>query len=386
MLKNVSIAQTDYKGSGYVSQGFANIIKSNIFPNCNGARVASYGQINSLDGKSWIVPSESNFEQGPYLQDLSNPCKSINPKSVNDLNLSSLPITEIDKDGDIITGYIFADNYCELYINGVLVGVDPVPYTPFNSCVVKFKVSRPYTIAVRLIDWEENLGLGTENNNGSAYHSGDGGFIAQFSDGTVTDTTWKVQTFYIAPIGDLTQVVELPDGTRSTAGASTNPTCNSNCYAIHYDIPQNWFLKDFDDKLWVKPTLYTAEQVTNSSAYTNLASLWSNAKFIWPSNLILDNLVLARKVVGEINSVNESNEKLQIKAKLIDNNLNLVTNYPFNHSLVKLYDLLGNEIQTWDLTNSFESNLPIKSQLHKGIYMLTIKAQEEQIAVKLVCN
>ncbi|MBF4391740.1 hypothetical protein EAY32_28175, partial [Vibrio anguillarum] len=77
--------------------------------------------------------------------------------------------------GEEITGYIFADNYFELYINGQLVAVDTVPFTPFNSSIVKFKVNKPYTIAVKVIDWEENLGLGTEDNRGKAFHPGDGG-------------------------------------------------------------------------------------------------------------------------------------------------------------------------------------------------------------------
>jgi len=50
-----------------------------------------------------------------------------------------------------------------------------------------------YTIAVKVIDWEENLGLGSENNRGKKFHPGDGGFIASFSDGTVTNDKWKAQ-------------------------------------------------------------------------------------------------------------------------------------------------------------------------------------------------
>jgi hypothetical protein len=31
---------------------------------------------------------------------------------------------------------------------------------------------------------------------GNTWHSGDGGFVAKFSDGTVTDSTWKAQSFF----------------------------------------------------------------------------------------------------------------------------------------------------------------------------------------------
>ncbi len=75
-------------------------------------------------------------------------------------------MTVIDADGEVITGYIVADNYFEFYVNGKLVAVDPVPFTPFNSTIVKFKATRPVTYAFELVDWEEDLGLGTEVNFG----------------------------------------------------------------------------------------------------------------------------------------------------------------------------------------------------------------------------
>jgi hypothetical protein len=100
------------------------------------------------------------------------------------------------------------DNYFELYINGQLIGVDATPYTPFNSHVVRFRVKQPYTIAVLAQDWEDKLGLGMEVFQGNPWHSGDGGFVAKFSDGTVTDSTWKAQSFYIAPLQHPDDVVE----------------------------------------------------------------------------------------------------------------------------------------------------------------------------------
>jgi hypothetical protein len=63
------------------------------------------------------------------------------------VNIDSVPIFEIDHDGEVILGFIFADNYFELCVNGQLVGVDSVPFTPFNSSVVRFRVKRPITYA-----------------------------------------------------------------------------------------------------------------------------------------------------------------------------------------------------------------------------------------------
>lgn len=79
-----------------------------------------------------------------------------------------------------------------------------------NSILILFgfKVQRPFTIAMKLVDWEENSGVGTESNRGNAHHAGDGGLVAVFKDAkneiiATTNAKWKAQTFYTAPIKDL---------------------------------------------------------------------------------------------------------------------------------------------------------------------------------------
>ena len=291
-------AQGTYTGSGSVTQGLGTTTLNNIYPGCTGSRVSAMGTITSSDNKIWTLPADNLFTSASKLPDLYNQCTGVKPASLSAVNLANLPVKVIDNTGDTITAFLLGDNYFELYINGVLVGVDPVPYTPFNSCVVKFKVKYPYTIAVKLIDWEENMGLGSENNNGNLYHAGDGGFIMQCSDGSVTDSTWKAQTFYIAPIENLSSVIEMPDGTRSSATANTAPTCNANCYGIHYTVPTNWQLSSYSDSLWPRAITYTPAVVgVNWPAYMNVSTVWNNAQFIWSSNLILDNYVLTRKTI-----------------------------------------------------------------------------------------
>ncbi len=290
--------------SGSITQGQGTTTSANLLPNCPSNHVTPLGTITSTDSKIWVVPAETRFQTGPFAADLHNTCNQVAPANLAAANLSNVPVTEIDANGDIITGYLFADNYFELYINGVLVGVDAVPFTPFNSSVVRFKVSRPYTIAVKLVDWEEHPGLGSEIQAGDNYHPGDGGFIAQFSDGTVTNANWKVQTFYIAPLQNVNDVQELTNGVRSSANATLTPTCNQNCFGVHYPIPSDWNTASFEDGGWPQASLYTAAQVTNQPAYTNFAnSAWGSASFIWSSNLILDNLVLARFMVPALTDV-----------------------------------------------------------------------------------
>jgi hypothetical protein len=262
------------------------------------------------------------------------------------VHLDALPIVVIDGSGEVITAYMLGDNYWELYINGVLVGVDPVPYTPFNSCVARFKVSRPYTVAVKLVDWEENLGLGTENNNGNLFHPGDGGFIAQFSDGTVTNSSWKAQTFYIAPLENSALVNVLADGTRSTASASTKPTCADSCYGVHYPMPASWMTPAFDDSSWPQASEYSAQTVgVNFPAYTNMASAWTNARFIWSSNLILDNLVCLRTTVGGSTEVEQRTDLLDneqsLRATYRDRVIQLTSSVSLDHASLQVLSLTG---------------------------------------------
>ncbi|MEZ9130480.1 hypothetical protein [Vibrio breoganii] len=289
----------NYSGSGSITQGAAKTIEANIFECENGrSRVAGIGEITDSEGKVWTVPAENNFASAPKAVDLYEECAGITPKSIAEVDQDSVPVVVVDPDGEEITGYIFADNYFELYINGTLIAVDSVPFTPFNSSIVKFKVSKPYTIAVKVIDWEENLGLGSENNRGKAFHPGDGGFIASFSDGTVTNADWQAQTFYTSPIYDLSCLKEV-DGQRLSEGCSTQGTDNGqDAYAVRWQTPNDWMVQGFDSTSWPEASLYTEVEigVNNKKAYMNFIEKFSGAgaSFIWSSNVVLDNEVLLR--------------------------------------------------------------------------------------------
>ena len=96
-------------------------------------RISAVGTIKSLDGKTWTVPAETAFQTGPKGADLYNDCTKVTPSKTSEVSTANVPVTVIDVDGEVITGYIVADNYFEFYVNGKLVAVDPGPYTPFNS-------------------------------------------------------------------------------------------------------------------------------------------------------------------------------------------------------------------------------------------------------------
>ncbi len=282
------------------TQGLAKTTNSELL-NCKGGRTAALGEITSEDGLKWIVPSDVNLKISG-ASDLANPCKNVNHANIAAVDLKKVPIIEIDPDGQLITGYIFADNYFELYINGKPVARDAVPFTPFNSHVVQFKASYPITYAIKAVDWEENLGLGTEDNKGNAYHPGDAGIVAVFSDGTVTNGSWKSQNFYISPLENKRDlVVEEKDGkiVRSTMNASLKPSCGKKCYAAHFKVPDSWYAKNFDDSKWPSAAVYKTENVgvDNKPEYTNYKSEFSKGSFIWTNNLVLDNEIILRHTV-----------------------------------------------------------------------------------------
>jgi len=299
----------EYSGTASVTEGLASTTTENLYS--KGVRVAAVGSIAANDGTVWTVPAEVNFTNSsfPVASDLYNPDGNKYENSSAALAaFNSSNIIQIDTAGEVITGYIFADNYFELYINGVAVGKDAIPFTDFNSHIVKFKVSKPFTIAMKLVDWEERLGLGCEKNKLKKYHPGDGGMVAVFKDVTgnivcKTDADWKAQTFYIAPIKDFSCVTENGT-TRNSSSCNTSDVRNGAGYAaLHWKVPTDWMNKNFDDSSWPKATTYSNATigVDNKSAFTNFVDIFddanNDAQFIWSTNVILDNEVIVRKTV-----------------------------------------------------------------------------------------
>ncbi|WP_299219382.1 hypothetical protein [uncultured Psychrobacter sp.] len=304
-------ATAAYQGTASVTQGEAMVDIPSLYE-CENGRNAPIGHINSTDGKRWTVPAEVNFTNSrfPFAHDLNNPCTGVRYASATEARnaLDPSDIIEIDADGDVITAYIFADNYFEIYINGVPVGKDSVPFTQFNSSLVQFKVKKPFTVAMKLVDWEENSGIGSESNQGQSYYPGDGGVVAVFMNTNneiiaKTNDSWKAQTFYTAPIRDLSCVAEK-DSLRLTTNCSTEGSDDgSQDYALHWSLPNNWYAPDFNDSAWPSATVFTNDDigVNNKSAYTDFVDIFddsnNDARFIWSTNVILDNEVIIRHTV-----------------------------------------------------------------------------------------
>jgi len=300
-----------YDGTASITQGLAKTLQERIYE-CERGRKTDIGIITSTDDKEWTVPASNNFTNGsfPFASDLHNPCNGNTYDNVQTAlsKLDGSDIINIDKGGSVFTAYVFADNYFEMYINGIPVGKDNVPFTQFNSNIVRFKASRPFTVVMKLIDWEENLGLGTEGSRGSAHHAGDGGMVAVIKDAeeqivAITNKEWKAQTFYTAPIKDLSCVAENGALRSSSHCDESDSDDGASYYGLHWELPEDWEKEGFDDSNWPSATTYSNQTigVDNKKSYTNFVDIFddqsNDAQFIWSSNVVLDNEVVVRYTV-----------------------------------------------------------------------------------------
>ncbi|WP_160181870.1 hypothetical protein [Paraglaciecola mesophila] len=306
-MMNIASAFAANSQAPSFTQGLGKTTNEGLFDCGPRARISRMGTITAEDGSEWVVPGENHFDSAPKAADLYNECNGNTHASLEEVDPASVPVFDAGGEEEFVM-YLFADNYFELYVNGTLLAVDPVPFTPFNSNLVRFKARRPMTVAVKMIDWEENLGLGSEHNRGADYHPGDGGLVAHIQDAkgktvALTDSSWKAQTFYIAPLqvrNCLTVKGQMRDSSRC---AVTSVRDGSEFSAAHWAIPPQWMSADFDDSIWPYATTFSNKTVgvDNKRAYTNFTTIFdsqnADAQFIWSSNLVLDNVVLLRKTI-----------------------------------------------------------------------------------------
>lgn len=374
-----------YTGTGSVTQGFGSTSNPNIF-SCPNGRIPSLGSIIGSGGQTWPLPAAVNFLNPvfPAAPDLHNVCIGATYANLNAAMavLDGSEIVTIDPDGELITAYVFADNYFEMYVKGVPVGKDKVPYTQFNSSLIRFRVTRPFSVAMLLVDWEEHPGLGTEANGPSPYHAGDGGMVAVFRDesGAViakTGSSWRAQTYYTAPVKNLSCLSETGNQRLSGTCDTQDGTDGSSWYGVHWPRPENWFADDFDASAWPAAIEYSNALVgvNNKPAYTNFTSIFDqpgqDAAFIWSSNLILDNEVLVRTIVPAPAAVHPDWEsKLQIRQSPDGILLrNMDENAQAGLEEISLLDLSGKIIRSGNLQEASLSSAGIPS----GFYLLRLK-------------
>ena len=291
MIASALFAQ-ESPNAGIVTQGLAveTFSCGNLATACTGTArrfiEARCGIVVARDGARLQVPTVP--ASGPDPADLYNDCSGTGH---NPTHLEDLETVVMDPDGEEVTGYLFGDNYYEIYVNGTIVARDPVGFVPFNSGVVRFKAKRPLTYAVKLVDWGTHLGVGMEYDR---WNVGDGGFIARFSDGTETGADWQCRAYYISPLQDRSCVGPGPD----SSACPERPPCAerdpASCRALHFPVPENWASPQYDDSEWHQASTYPASAVTNQRAYRDYTDKFGSAHFIWSHNLDQDNLVLCR--------------------------------------------------------------------------------------------
>lgn len=400
LFSTCSFAQ--YTGTGSVTQGLAtNVTTANLYSTCSvGSRVAAVGTITATDNTIWTVPAVNNFANTsfPFASDLNNGCNGNNytTSAIALAALNGSDIVTIDATGEIITAYVFADNYFEMYINGVAVGKDKVPFTEFNSSIVRFKVNRPFTIAMLLVDWEERLGVGAETNGGFTYHCGDGGMVAVFKDASnnivaKTGTDWKAQTFYTAPIMSLACATESGTSRLSTNCSTANSNSGSTYYGLHWARPTNWTTASFDDSTWPSATTFSNAVigVDNKPSYTNFTNIFddasNDAQFIWSKNVILDNEVIVRKTVASNLSIKENkwnDNQIKVFPNPAKNQINLNIDESIQEQIQKIsiYNLLGEKVFSSD---NYLKTISI-ANLSSGMYIVKISGLEFEISKKLM--
>jgi hypothetical protein len=160
---------------------------------------------------------------------------------------------------------VYADNWFAMFINGELVAVDSIKFTPHN--VISFDILPEYPMTIAVIA-KDNADKKTGMEYGD--HIGDGGFCVKFSDGTVSSGKWKAKSFFKGPLNHDTK----------------------NPQVVHTPIPDGWWKVDFDDSKWANATEYTEERVNPKEPYYKVD--FKGSKFIWSEDLDLDNTVIFR--------------------------------------------------------------------------------------------
>ncbi len=376
-----------YNGTGWVTQGFGNTSNPNIY-SCPNGRTAALGSISGSGGQTWLLPAEVNFLNPvfPEAPDLHNPCNGATYANLNAAMavLNGSEIVTIDPDGELITAFVFADNYFEMFVEGVAVGKDKAPYTQFNSSLLRFRVKRPFSIAMLLVDWEEHLGIGTEASGPSPYHAGDGGMVAVFRDesGAViakTGSHWKAQTFYTSPVKNLSCLSESGNQRLSGNCDTQDGTDGSSWYGVHWPRPANWNAADFDASDWPSALEYTNAEigVNNKPAYTNFTGIFDqpgeDAAFIWSSNLILDNEVLVHSTVPALSPVHSLKDaNIQIRQSTEGIMLQTSGGIPLpSLEEIVLLDISGKLIRKGNPAEGYLSAAGIQG----GFYLLRWKAE-----------
>ena len=192
-----------------------------------------------------------------------------------------------------IRGEVWADNWFALYFGEQLVIEDSTPITTERSFNAETFVvdGAEYPLQLNIVakDFKED-DTGLEYIGRRNQQMGDGGFIAQFTDGAtgetiaVTDSTWRCLVTHTAPLNRACK-----DESDPQAGVAP-------CLFRAIEEPDGWRSLEFDDSEWLPAVEYREADVRPKDGYDKI--VWDNAaELIWSADLETDNTLLCRLTV-----------------------------------------------------------------------------------------
>ena len=192
-----------------------------------------------------------------------------------------------------IEGWIYADNWFELYFNGEKVATDPILFKPHNAVKISFKApsNGVYNYAFWAQDYADDI-TGLEYDDTCL---GDGGIRISLSDGTVSNSDWKCYIY-----------MEGPTNPNECGLFDKDCTENGKACTVQYNtLPECWNKTTCDTSTtgWVSATEYTEDRVGwgsppnpsdcgDTATYPNGCkpqdvnwSEYGESSFIWTSDL-----------------------------------------------------------------------------------------------------
>ncbi len=231
------------------------------------------------------------------------------------------PASAQEEGMETVNGTVYCNNEFKLWIDGVLIAEDPIPFGPHNAYNVSFQVAKgkDITFGIQGIDWAGD----THGLEFDGRCVGAGGLRAMFDNGVVTNSEWKCWTYHYGPVNwqECYAVDDRDPALKVLPGCmqeSTPPL--DGCWSRLREVPEGWSSPDFDDSHWEyavewnesyvgwgarppgceDPNNTVSTQVdpegVNLTCPENLdwGAFGPEAQFIWRDDLHLDNRILCR--------------------------------------------------------------------------------------------
>lgn len=200
-------------------------------------------------------------------------------------------VTATSGGAETFSADVWADNWFELRVDGVVVGEDSVSITTersFNSESFQFEAERPFVLGLVAKDFKEN-DTGLEYIGSRRQQMGDGGVILQIMDATgdtvaVSNTGWQCFETHFAPLQKSCEDLDDPVAGEGACGFEA------------YDEPAGWDAAGFDASNWANARAYSESDVSPKDGYDRIS--WDrSAQIIWGSDLEQTNTILCRLTI-----------------------------------------------------------------------------------------